>query len=272
MPKGTYPETVCYIHHEAGAAFSSLDPLIEAGRMRSVQAYDMDRRGYADIPYSFGMFPSGRAYEGRDYTWDDSATGGQNGTSISIFFPGNYQFQYPTNASLAGCAELIVFGINMGQLTRDCRILGHNQSPDANTACPGRNLISCLPGIRDRVLKLLTPNPVPVPSGGLMSVLSVVAPVQKAGAHKDGRFSYFSHSDKVINGWNGASLYGDSVVAPWTNQDSADFKGCRQIPVPVTEGHRIIGLMYGTLANGSIDYGLIVACTSDGGTYAYKST
>lgn len=268
MPKGTYPESTAFIHHEAGALFLSLQRDDEQRRMRDIQSYDMNVRGYADIPYSFCAFPSGRACEGRDYTWDDSATGGSNGTSISICFPGNYQVQYPTSESLDAAAELIVFGIRMGQLTANCRILGHREAPGAATACPGINLFNSLSEIRSRVAKLLTPTPVPV--GGLMSVLAVVIPTAKTGIHKDGRFAFYSHGDKEIFGWNGASLAGDQVVPPTTNEDSAQGRGCRKIDVPTSA--KIIGIMYGTRVDGVINYSSIVACASDGGTFAYQAT
>lgn len=275
MPKATYPETKCYIHHEAGSLFQTENPEMEKLRMRSIQDYTMGTRGYADIPYSFGQMPSGRAYEGRDYTWDDSATGGENGTAISIFFPGDYQRQYPTDASLDNCAELIVFGITLGHLTRNCAILGHNQSPGASTACPGKNLIACLPGIRDRVAGLLKPQSVSI--GELMSVLPVIIPASKAGMRGNGnRYCYFSHTDNEIIGWNGASIGGDHPVPPTTDAESVAFIGKRARSVPVSQGQKIIGLMYGTIPTSTpasaVDYQTIVAVASDGATFAYTST
>ena len=60
---------------------------IEA-RIRSIQAYHMDTRGWCDIGYHFLVAGDGQVFEGRPYALLGAHTGGQNSGNIGVSFIG----------------------------------------------------------------------------------------------------------------------------------------------------------------------------------------
>lgn len=58
-----------------------------AGQWRSIQAFHMNTRGYADIAYHFGIAPDGAVYEGRLLQWMGAHAGKEcNPGTIGIVF------------------------------------------------------------------------------------------------------------------------------------------------------------------------------------------
>lgn len=123
-------------------------------RIRGIQAYHMDTRGWCDVGYHFLVTDDGHVYEGRPLHFNGAHVGGHNTGNIGISFVGCYQSgacdsmgtMYPSNASINGTAKLIralsdQFGISIDS----SKIKGHGQHDGAYTACPG-----------DRILKEFT--------------------------------------------------------------------------------------------------------------------
>lgn len=167
-PKGTFPAlslpvTDVFLHHEAGgpipANFTAED---EMARMRSIQAYAMSQ-GYADFPYGIAVFPSGRAYEGRDLgfvshdgpTSEEAATANNNSTSVAIVWPGNYDIERPTPAQIQTTADVISLAQFVGVVSSSPNIRGHRDV--YQTECPGTWAEAQLPAIRTAVVNNALP-------------------------------------------------------------------------------------------------------------------
>lgn len=88
-----------FIHHTVGGAPTTEEA--ERAEMRAIQSFHMDSRGWADIAYSFVVFPSGRIYEGRGLNTVGAHTAGYNSTSYAICGAGNYEANEPTDEMIA---------------------------------------------------------------------------------------------------------------------------------------------------------------------------
>lgn len=135
------------IHH---TETTSVNP---AQRVRAIQAYHMDTRGWCDIGYHFLVGTDGSIYEGRPYQLLGSHTGGNNTGNIGISFIGCFNSkgceamapQVPPAAMLESAGRLMgslskIEGIALSSAT----VKGHGDHPGANTICPGDQLSSRL--------------------------------------------------------------------------------------------------------------------------------
>lgn len=124
--------TVC-IHHTAHAHDS-----VET--MQDVQNLHMNRNGWADIGYHYGIDTDGNIYEGRDIGVRGSSVGGYNTGLIGIVLMGNFEIDQPTEAQITSTQVLVNW---LTALYRLSHLAGHNEF-NGNTVCPGENLASQL--------------------------------------------------------------------------------------------------------------------------------
>ncbi len=147
----TAPSPDLWLHHAAVALLPDDDSLSDADmrRVRSIQNYHMDVRGWNDIAYNFLLDPDGHVFEGRGAGIRGAHTAGHNTTSHAICVMGNYNTQIPEDDLLSKIAEFIVYGHGQGwwpdQLTG-----GHRDASGASTSCPGTHLYSQIPEINRR--------------------------------------------------------------------------------------------------------------------------
>lgn len=127
------------IHHTAGAGDSG-DP---EGRMRQIQAFHMDSRGWCDIGYHFVVSQSGNNYQGRsDERRPGAHVGNQNAGNIGISFMGNFENIQPTQPQLDAAAELMAWIKETYDVPWNrSSVRGHQEWPGQSTACPGKNLL-----------------------------------------------------------------------------------------------------------------------------------
>jgi hypothetical protein len=111
-PKSTsYGSTVklAVVHHSASS--NSYAPADVPAILRSIQAYHMDGRGWADIGYNFVVDKYGGVWEGRAGGIDRSVIGahaeGFNTNSVGVMVIGDYTQTTPTAAALEGVAQVI---------------------------------------------------------------------------------------------------------------------------------------------------------------------
>jgi len=165
------------IHH--GADNADVDGIErEVAVMRGYQDYHM-RNGAIDIYYGVVIFPSGRAYVGRQGS-PFTNNGGAYGThhlGFGVCLPGNYMSKLPTPTALQKLVEVCRFGLTTFGLTPD-RIMGHRDCGDldyrnATNSCPGNSLYNYLPEIR-RLTQISEEDSIMIPS-----------PVQKSHVFPD---------------------------------------------------------------------------------------
>lgn len=136
-PRGVVidPVSTVFIHTSVTIQLSSDAPKDEERKqMRIVQSIARNRK-FSDFSYSFGVFASGRTYEGRGWGVGQAATEGFNSSSYSICTIGNTDTNDPTEAQIRSIIALIKLGQTKGRIARGVRIRGHREV--APKACPG---------------------------------------------------------------------------------------------------------------------------------------
>lgn len=148
------------IHHTASPSDDGGDAAI---RLRQMQAFHIDNRGWCDIGYHFIVSQAGQVYQGRsDERRPGAHVGGQNSGNIGISFIGNFEEAQVGQAQFDAGGRILDWVVRTYEidLNRDA-IRGHQQWPGQNTDCPGRNLLSRIDELMTHVGS--TPNPQPDP-------------------------------------------------------------------------------------------------------------
>ena len=124
-----------------------------SARIRGIQAYHMDTRGWCDIGYHFLVTDDGQVYEGRPLHFNGAHVGGHNSGNIGISFVGCYETgacdsmgtMYPSNASLRSTGELMHSMAEDFEIRIDTStVKGHGQHSGAYTACPGDRILKSM--------------------------------------------------------------------------------------------------------------------------------
>ncbi|MFW5878652.1 MAG: carboxypeptidase regulatory-like domain-containing protein, partial [Myxococcota bacterium] len=110
-----------------------------ASRMRQMQNYHMDSRGWCDLGYHFTVGQDGRIYQGRPEGYVGAHVAGANTGNAGISFIGTYSNVAPSSAMMNAGAKIIAsiadyYGI---AINRD-RVKGHREY--SSTECPGNAL------------------------------------------------------------------------------------------------------------------------------------
>jgi hypothetical protein len=123
-----------WLHHSVTRA--TADPIADG---RTVARIGVQRFGR--LSYSWLVHPDGTILQGQD-GHVGAHTRGQNSTSEAICCIGNFEKDLPSEEMCA--AVSLIVAVRGQQL-----LGGHRDAPGAATACPGRNLQSAIPGLRD---------------------------------------------------------------------------------------------------------------------------
>lgn len=145
------PTPELWLHHTAS-------PDGGAARVRAIQNYHMDTRGWNDIAYSFLINGAGLVFEGRGPGIAGGHTKNHNTISHAICVLGHYDQTAPTPASIAAVVELARYGHDKGWWPQKFTG-GHRDASGANTSCPGRYLYTKLPAINKQLLEDDMPAP-----------------------------------------------------------------------------------------------------------------
>jgi hypothetical protein len=133
------PTPELWLHHTASADGG-------AARVRAIQDFHMDVRGWSDIAYSFLINGAGQIFMGRGVGIAGGHTAGHNTISHAICVLGNFNDDQPTDAAVASIVELARHGYAQGWWPEGFTG-GHRDASGANTSCPGDNLHELLPYI-----------------------------------------------------------------------------------------------------------------------------
>jgi len=129
-----------------------------ASRLRGIQSYHMDSRGWCDVGYHFLVSVDGRIWEGRPIDLLGAHVGGHNTGNIGISFIGCFHSsgcgaidgpRHPPDVMIenvagfvAGLSEIYGFGITPSS------VKGHRDHSGQSTSCPGDHLHARLDDIR----------------------------------------------------------------------------------------------------------------------------
>ncbi|XP_052738831.1 peptidoglycan recognition protein 3-like [Bicyclus anynana] len=131
------PVDLVVIHHsyQPRACFNIRDC---SAAMRSMQDVHQITNGWSDIGYNFAVGSDGNAYEGRGWDQVGAHAVGVNSRSIGIVLIGDWVSVVPPAIQMATTRKLIAFGVKLGYISPDYRIVGHRQVKP--TECPGEAL------------------------------------------------------------------------------------------------------------------------------------
>lgn len=133
------PVSAITVHHDG------LDTLItgtsERESMDRIELYRVGHRGkgWGDIGYHLVIDRAGRLWQGRSIRWQGAHVKNHNEGNIGVLVMGNFEEQYPTSAQLK-TLEKTIQDLMKAYGVRKKAVYTHREWPDAQTACPGRNL------------------------------------------------------------------------------------------------------------------------------------
>ncbi len=147
------------VHHTAST--SDLDDPEQA--IRNIQYYHAEKRGWGDIGYNYIIDQDGNIYEGRK--GGEKVVGGHslavNQTSIGISVLGNFETQKVPKAVAVAITNLAsekanLYGLNVKKSVKygntEYPVFGGHKD-NGKTACPGKNLYTALPNIKNLIAK-----------------------------------------------------------------------------------------------------------------------
>ena len=129
------------VHHTVTPTNDSMSP---QARLRQIQSFHQDVRGWCDVGYHFLVSRDGRLWEGRPSGVIGSHVGGANSGNVGISFMGTHTSTPITETQLDNVATLISdvtdqYGIDISSTT----VKGHRDR--GQTSCPGDALYAQLP-------------------------------------------------------------------------------------------------------------------------------
>lgn len=137
---GSHSPAKVTVHHTATPLPDSISP---EARVRQIQNYHIDSRGWCDIGYHYLVDWNGEMWQGRYETVLGAHVANNNTSNVGISFMGTYSSTPASGAQLDACAGLLDwlhdnYGIPMNR----SYIKGHREY--GGTSCPGDRLYSQL--------------------------------------------------------------------------------------------------------------------------------
>ncbi|XP_072017970.1 uncharacterized protein [Amphiura filiformis] len=126
-----------FIHHTDGLSCSNQSEC--SSRVRGIQNYHMNTKGWKDIGYSFLIGEDGNAYEGRGWDQKGAHTKGYNDVGLAFSFIGNFMRELPNQAARDMAQNMIACGVQLGKIRSDYTLRGHRDMREGYkpTDCPG---------------------------------------------------------------------------------------------------------------------------------------
>lgn len=130
------------IHHTVSPNNDTMSP---EARLRGIQSFHQNTRGWCDVGYHILISQDGRAWEGRPADTLGAHVGSQNRGALGISFIGTFTSVTPNNKMLCTGAKLIDWAVKQFGISRNrTSIMGHRQFPGNSTACPGDKLYALI--------------------------------------------------------------------------------------------------------------------------------
>ena len=146
------------VHHEGGNN-AKIDP---KAKMRQLQAFYIDSRGYCDIGYHLFVTFDGQVFQGWDERFKSAHVKGQNTNNVGVLVIGNFIGEVPPPAQIKGTARIIGWlGETYNIPLNRSKVKGHTER--AGTACPGK-VLDKLPEILRLANESIAPPPLPTPT------------------------------------------------------------------------------------------------------------
>ncbi|XP_034839406.1 peptidoglycan-recognition protein LE-like isoform X2 [Maniola hyperantus] len=108
-------------------------------RVRLIQTFHIESRGWYDIGYNFLIGGDGSVYYGRGWDYEGAHSKGYNKYSIGIAFIGTFNNDPPPKQQVEACEKIIKQGVQLGKLRKDYKLFVHRQL--MSTLSPGDKVI-----------------------------------------------------------------------------------------------------------------------------------
>ena len=136
------------IHH---TVTPNNDSMSMPARLRQIQAFHIDSRGWCDVGYHFLIGQDGKVYQGRMENVLGAHAANDNSSNVGISFIGTHTTTAPSSAVLDAGARIIkAMGRTYGITLDRNKIKGHRQVGTTDTSCPGDALYARLQNLIDR--------------------------------------------------------------------------------------------------------------------------
>ncbi|SDD24072.1 N-acetylmuramoyl-L-alanine amidase [Auraticoccus monumenti] len=202
-PTPSYTSSIqaAIVHHTAG--INGYTKAESAGVVRGIYAYHTKTLGWCDVGYNVLVDKYGTVFEGRAGGLDKPVLGAHatswNSGTTGVSLMGNYETAAAPAVMMESAAKVIAW--KLAPYGRDpkskvtlagktiFRIAGHGDV--MSTACPGVNVRSKMPALRDRVAALMTapvaaPTPTPTPAPAPVTATTVIGKRWQALGGGDG--------------------------------------------------------------------------------------
>ena len=140
------------IHHCASNNTTVNNRTVEA-QQKYLQNLHQNTNGWADIGYHYAIGKDGTILEGRSSSYQGAHVAGHNHNTLGIVVHGNYETRSFTTAQRNNLAHLLAWLCETRNIKNLSNITYHQYL--ASTDCPGKNIISQITTIRNRVATLL---------------------------------------------------------------------------------------------------------------------
>ncbi|MEZ4667208.1 MAG: N-acetylmuramoyl-L-alanine amidase [Anaerolineae bacterium] len=131
-----YPQPLEYVYytvaiHHSAALLTSDETVLD------IQNLHMDKNGWADVGYHYGIDSNGVIYEGRDIGARGASVAGYNTGTIGIVVMGNFEVDTPLPAQLTAAQTLVNWLTYTYLLTH----LAAHREFNNESLCPGANML-----------------------------------------------------------------------------------------------------------------------------------
>jgi hypothetical protein len=121
------------------------DAMSMPARMRQIQSFHINSRGWCDIGYHFLVGQDGRVYQGRRENVLGAHAAGANTDNAGIAFIGTFTDRAPSDAMMQAAAQIMgALGRTYGITLDRAQVKGHRQVGSTSTSCPGDALYARL--------------------------------------------------------------------------------------------------------------------------------
>lgn len=141
------PERVRYlvVHYSAANADEQALHRNCAARVRGIQAFHMDSRGWNDIAYNWLVCKHGYVFRGRGWRVKSAATGAANAYTVAVCFLGDDTAGRDDVTASGRAAIRQVFAFMLRNTTHPFAVRGHRDF--MATSCPGDELYAFARGL-----------------------------------------------------------------------------------------------------------------------------
>lgn len=124
--------------HHSGVAWK--DGTVPLEKVRNLQRWGQNEKGWPDLPYHFLITPDGQIFEGRDWHYPpESNTEYDLNGVLNLCLFGNFEVEKVTTPQRQSLLTLLAYLQQRHDIPPEA-VRSHREEAPGQTACPGRDL------------------------------------------------------------------------------------------------------------------------------------